>query len=594
MPQEGVRGLTPAIIVIIFISLLTGLVVAPSDEASATTYPMQAGYNFGSTDPDTVTDYTLVIDVSAPSANFDSETLVFFTPADASLAASADLPLGAIVGDILANNVLGLLNGPCNTILPFNFTFWNATVDTANTIDPLPFPTVNPLSVLAEDSDGNDLQDQVDRYPSYNNTLFDPDGSGPAAPLTPLARYSAHDFVAGLDVILQWITFDLGELAAFPTPHQLSQLASPFGYGAFIVFQDDTSPDSPTALTDFCNFSATVNFLGTTADNPDTVSDEGGAIRYRNPPAGTGIAGTGTHLWETISASVRDADDDGIDNDLDSCPLDFDDSWDPRAADETNDPDGDGIPNSCDPTPIENVGLGDHDGDGFPNRQDNCPIVANPDQAESETGLIPSNGGPATDGIGDACDPNITIPDGHYHAVLNRVAMCVGGSDGDGDGYCDATETLLGSASDPEHLGVHYPLPLNDSGADPIPPAAAGVAQPCNDGVDNDADGQTDEADSGCTGTSDIDGDGFDENAELFMGTSPWHACTAAPGKHDAWPPDTNNDGRVTIADVLALKPAFGALTGDSNYTARLDLTADGRISIADVLIMKDPFGSSC
>ena len=152
----------------------------------------------------------------------------------------------------------------------------------------------------------------------------------------------------------------------------------------------------------------------------------------------------------------------------------------------------------------------------------------------------------------------------------------------------------MGSASDPEHLGAHYPLPLNDSGADPVPPATAGVAQPCNDGVDNDADGQTDEADSGCTGASDIDGDGFDENAELYMGTSPWHACTAAPGKHDAWPPDVNNDGRVTIADVLALKSAFGAQTGDSNYTARLDLTADGRISIADVLIMKDPFGSSC
>ena len=87
----------------------------------------------------------------------------------------------------------------------------------------------------------------------------------------------------------------------------------------------------------------------------------------------------------------------------------------------------------------------------------------------------------------------------------------------------------------------------------------------------------------------DSDGDGFADTVELFVGTDPGIGC--GPG---AWPPDFNDDERVSITDVLELKASFGSVQGDVNYQARHDLNADGRISIADVLILKPIFGSSC
>ena len=585
-------------------AIAIGLTLAPGENTSATTnYLTTIDYTFDSTAPGAASDYSAVTDVPDPSKNFATDPgIISLSPADVFIAPSADMPIGAIVGDLTSNAILGLLNGPCNTLTPTQFTYNNATVDTSNTIDPLPADTSEPkgrFAPLAADSDANGLSQHVDQYPSFNNRLFDPDGDGPEPPLTPLVRYSGQDLVAGTDVILQAVIFDLGDFAKFSAPNPRSQVGSQFGYAAVTVLQEPGGPTNPSTITDFCNFQSITSYTGTTSDNPDTAADESGATRYRNPPAGTGIAGTDTHVWQLLSISFRDADDDGIQNDLDKCPFDPDPTYDPKSGGQADDPDGDGIQNSCDPTPNENTGLGDHDGDGFPNRQDDCPLIADPDQEESEPTGEAADGGPSDDSIGDPCDPNPTTPDGGYNAVLAPFAACIGGSDGDGDGYCDATESLLGSnagdaGSTPEHLGLHLPIPLNDAGADIIAPATTGVAQLCTDGVDNNGSGGTDGADSGCSGTTDIDGDGFNENTELFMGTSPWHSCTAVSGQHDAWGPDVNNDGKVSIADVLALKPAFGSQSGDDNYSARVDLNADGKVSIADVLALKPVFGQSC
>ena len=110
---------------------------------------------------------------------------------------------------------------------------------------------------------------------------------------------------------------------------------------------------------------------------------------------------------------------------------------------------------------------------------------------------------------------------------------------------------------------------------------------------DNDGDGLTNDDEINIHGTDsnnpDTDGDGFKDGVEVFVGTLPTVGCGAG-----AWPPDFNDDERVTIADVLALKPAFGSQAGDPNYDQRLDLTADGRITISDVLALKPVFGQSC
>ncbi|MCB1215551.1 MAG: thrombospondin type 3 repeat-containing protein, partial [Deltaproteobacteria bacterium] len=75
----------------------------------------------------------------------------------------------------------------------------------------------------------------------------------------------------------------------------------------------------------------------------------------------------------------RDDDQDGVEDVVDNCPLDYN----PLQRDR----DGDGLGNVCDP---------DQDNDGIPNQEDNCPLVANAYQQDFDQ-----------DGRGDACDSDI-------------------------------------------------------------------------------------------------------------------------------------------------------------------------------------------
>lgn len=79
----------------------------------------------------------------------------------------------------------------------------------------------------------------------------------------------------------------------------------------------------------------------------------------------------------TSITPVPDADNDGVDDGADNCPLAFNPSQ--------TDNDGDGLGDACDP---------DDDNDGVNDDADNCQYVSNADQADIDG-----------DGLGDACDP---------------------------------------------------------------------------------------------------------------------------------------------------------------------------------------------
>ncbi|MCJ7510638.1 MAG: hypothetical protein MUP14_07120 [Dehalococcoidia bacterium] len=211
------------------------------------------------------------------------------------------------------------------------------------------------------------------------------------------------------------------------------------------------------------------------------------------------------------------------DQDCDGLP----DSCDPEP---TGAPDG-GV--DCAPGAPQN----DCDLDGYNNRQDNCPLVANgqlqDNQADSDSDWMVLNAdlGPSSDAIGDACDdsdddgnedftgvgtcndgidngPDGTVDGndpncipymdkadsavngnwgnqpgtGLYYHAMPWDAVCIGATDTDGDGYCDALEALLGS---PTNSGSEADLTVGGV-CDPDP----GGANPscCNNAVDDDAD----------------------------------------------------------------------------------------------------------
>lgn len=80
-----------------------------------------------------------------------------------------------------------------------------------------------------------------------------------------------------------------------------------------------------------------------------------------------------------LIVSLLDSDGDGIPDHEDNCP----DTFNPAQIDT----DSDGIGDACDP---------DIDGDGIPNELDNCPYSYNPLQEDFDG-----------DGVGDVCDPDI-------------------------------------------------------------------------------------------------------------------------------------------------------------------------------------------
>ena len=145
------------------------------------------------------------------------------------------------------------------------------------------------------------------------------------------------------------------------------------------------------------------------------------------------------------------------------------------------DADDDGIPDACDVCPLDNALVHDVDGDGVVICKDNCPAIANPDQVDA-------NGIDDGEGLGDLCE---ACPDG----------------DIDGDGICNSADICDANNGNIQDASIASNDDI-DTDNDGVP-NACDICQLGEDSIDSDGDGTPDDCDP-CPidPLNDVDNDG--------------------------------------------------------------------------------------
>ena len=418
------------------------LTLFASGTAHATFSPV---LNAAVADPTAEATSDITIQFGLPSGDVNFATAVRFLPAEWGIVDGRDIPVGAAVGSTQSDATLGLINSACNQSLPVNFDMYNASVDPTDTVS---FNDLNGnfTQDFAEDSDGNGLIDGVDRWPDFIFRVID-------TPATePISRSAGMTIVAGTPVLLQFITFPPGTLIYEDIPNDPA-----LGYPTVLLLQDVGDPlisPRPQLITDFCTpLSVTLTFFGETKDNTGTFGvDEGGIPVLVNPQ-------DGSYTFTFVNSGRRDADGDGYENALDTCPLDPN-VGNPRITLD-GDLDGDGLDAACDPNddPTASGTNIDEDSDGYPNRLDNCPLIPN--------GEFQSNQADAdADFIGDVCDPNPNNADTEGALIFDESSV----------------EVTIGAGAGP---GGPPRCPNPGCWAPPLPPDAKGNLD-CDDDIDVD------------------------------------------------------------------------------------------------------------
>jgi hypothetical protein len=374
--------------------LLAAVALILHGEASATTFAPSLEVTLADTAVGANSAITVDLNISEPDSQLGNA--ISFVPPEFTIANGDSITNGAFTGNVTSAATLGLVGGSCNSTLNPAFDLMDASTDPSYTID---------LYYGVNDSNGNGLPDNVDYYPS-SLAYVAPD-------IVPLQRHYGQVLVAGVLVPINFAVFAPGT----PLP-LLPAFDAPLGYPTVTIIGDPLAVPGPTfPISDFCTpLAASVMLRGLTLDNPAVAGNEGGQALRANP------AQAGSYNAVLFARGRYDADNDGIENGLDSCPLDPDPAWNPRADGPTGDADMDGLPDSCDPNDSDTNF--DSDVDGFNNRLDLCPTFA--------TNYLHYD--IDRDGIGDACDPfpedetNGGTAHRHQVCVADTLAIGSGGA----------------------------------------------------------------------------------------------------------------------------------------------------------------------
>jgi hypothetical protein len=322
----------------------------------------------------------VTITTALPEDEVNFQAFFMTIPDEWHIVPGCAISLGTTVETVGWLTTLGLLNNPCSNPVAVQFSMRNASTDPTNLMDFVD-DDGNLVDGFEKDKDGSGLPDVIERYPDLLDSTF--------AGRVPLRRAVGISTIAGIPVIAQTLIFSpLDELA---------------GQTLVILFQDFPTARttiSRSPFTDQCApFSLKLTELGTSPD---------GIVLERNPAAGT-------YTFATTAFGLRDADGDGVENNLDTCPFDVN-VGNPRVPG-NGDADEDGLDAACDPNDL--AANADQDGDNTLNRGDLCPLVPGLDRsgAQKDADL---------DQIADECDIYGKGPDvGDGDVVLSSVGRDV-------------------------------------------------------------------------------------------------------------------------------------------------------------------------
>lgn len=451
------KRLIPAVPVIAAIALIMSLAASDTAYAQATFGP-QLDVTLDDSTPNAMSGYTLEFELPEGDVNFAG--IVGFLPPDWGIVDGRDIPLGAVVGELTADAVLGLANSACNQELKVEFIMLNSSLDPDDSISFDVEDGADPFTEdWAEDLDGNGLLEHVDKWPEFIfRTLEDTTEQ-------PIRRASGRAIVAGTPVLLQFLVFPQGTFINENIPNDVA-----LGYPSVTLLQNAGDPEivpEPGVITDFCSPLRSTNLsYGITEDNDETEADESGYPLFVNPQ-------DGTHTFTVASVGQRDADGDGFENSLDTCPL-VPDIGNPRVTN-LGDADGDHLDAACDPD--DSRVNSDEDLDGYLNGQDNCTLLANGEESTNQADED-------EDQIGDICDPDPDCDDCQGDLILDSESFDITVGEGTGAGGAPDCPAVFAAAS--TVLSSDLPDGLNCVGA-----ASDGTAEP-TDGGPTPSDGEDD------------------------------------------------------------------------------------------------------
>ena len=319
----------------------------------------------------------LTLEMSVPAGDVAPKAFSILLPSKWGITPGCQIPIGLGIGTLRWDVLIGRQGNPCNEPGPLSFNMLNASTDTADTVD-FRDADNNGTPDYAEDKDHTGRADVIEKYPSFLNRLF------PGR--RPLRR------TAGLFPYVNPPT--LAQSLAF------QDLDGSKGTTLVFILQDIGDPEAVAGKSGFSDFCTPIGLKLT-----DAGATYAGSPLYTNPPAGK---------YQIILTAFgeRDADGDGIENGLDTCPFDVN-VGNPRVKGE-GDADEDGLDAACDPNDFENNP--DQDGDGYLNRDDICPLV--PSTQKDADG----------DQIGDECDTvgnGPDVADGKVPLVIQAAEITI-------------------------------------------------------------------------------------------------------------------------------------------------------------------------